>query len=395
MAVAAPAPSGAGSTRTAARPAAAPFFGLASGPAELAVHGGPPGLREAVAGLLHPLIEVRDAAGPSAPRLTVAERADLPLPPAAERDAAPRLLVHPDGPRYTVLDRGVVLRDGERDSAPLLLTAGPRPGDLLVETAGGGTPAVRALVRLLKTLLGDRLTGHSAVFLHGSAVARDGASVLMLGPKHRGKSSLAFLAVTLCGEDFVSDDTVVCGAPEPGAAPLLRGWPKRIGIGTSLLAGHPAREAFERAGLRRHGPGGASGAGDGTWSTDPANRVRLFADLDEFAALTGAAIATGTRPAGVVLPHADRDRRGWHVEPAAGGAELAASVMSGNDLRDMTDHLGLLPAAVPVPGAREAVLEALHAVPCVRVSYGPDVNADFPRFWAEVTAALGLPGRER
>ncbi|QIY53704.1 hypothetical protein HEP86_03445 [Streptomyces sp. RPA4-5] len=392
----------AASPQTGSRPAgplpADETFRLALPPAELTVHSALPGLRAAISGLVHPLFEVGDTLSPTAPRLTVALRPDLPGP--QELDSAPQLLVHPAGPRFVVLersaDRTVLLRDGEADSAPLVITATPGTGSVSAEAPDAGPASVRAVVRLLGTLLGAQLTGRGAVFLHGSAVSVKDSSVLMLGPKHRGKSSLAFLAVTLCGADFVSDDILVAWARQPGDPPTLRGWPKRIGIATALLAGHPAREAFARASLRRHRSGTQQVCADTAWSTTPDGRRRLFADLDEFTALTGATVATETRPAGIVLPQADQKVRGWKIIPVSDRAEaLDDALLSGPDLRHYTDYLGLLPRPRPEPAVRADVLATLDALPCVRVRYGPDANADFPRFWGEVTAALALPDRTR
>ncbi|MER5372764.1 hypothetical protein [Streptomyces sp. NPDC002553] len=382
-------------------PAAVETFRLALPPAEVTVHSTLPGLRAAISSLVHPLFEVSDTVSPAAPRLTVTARTWEGTPPGPpEPGTAPQLLVHPDGPRFVILertaDRIVLLRDGEADSAPLVVTATPGAAEVAAEAPDAGPASVRAVVRLLGTLIGTQLTGRGAVFLHGSAVAVDGSSVMMLGPRHRGKSSLAFLAVTLCGADFVSDDTLVAWAPRAGSPPVLRGWPKRVGIATALLAGHPARGAFERASLRRHGSGTPRVPADAEWSTAPDGRKRLFTDLDEFTALTGAGVATGTRPAGVVLPRAERDRKGWAVEPVTDRREmLDGALLSGPDLRHFTDYLGLLPRPRPEPVVRADVLAALGGLPCVTVRYGPDVNADFPRFWDEVTAALALPGRAR
>ncbi|QXJ25702.1 hypothetical protein AGRA3207_007230 [Actinomadura graeca] len=387
-------------------------FRLALPPAELRVRSTVPGLRTAVGALVEPLFEMDDATSLAAPCMTFTTRSDAPSrtirtdtacrPAQQDPGSAPHLLLHPDGPRYVILertlDRSVLLRDGETDSAPLLITVPAGGGRLTVEAADAGPASVRAVVRLLGTLLGAQLTGRGAVFLHGSAVAVNGSAVLMLGPKHQGKSSLAFLAVTRCGADYVSDDTLVAWAHGPGSPPVLRGWPKRVGIATALLADHPARDAFERAPLRRHGSGRPpipvpSGA---VWSTGPQGRKRIFADLDEFTALTGATVATGSRPAGIVLPRADPSRRGWAIEPVADRAEaLAEALLAGADLRHFTDYLGLLPHPRPEPAVRSEVLAALAALPCVSVAYGPDVNVDFPRFWDEVTAAFTLsPDRE-
>lgn len=107
-------------------------------------------------------------------------------------------------------------------------------------------------------------------------------------------------------------------------------------------------------------------------------------------------MATDTHPAGLVLPQAERDRRGWRIEPVTGRTDaLDGSLLSGPDLRHYTDYLGLLPRPRPEPAIRAGVLATLRALPCVRVRYGPDVNADFPRFWDELATALALPGRAR
>ncbi|SDF99279.1 hypothetical protein SAMN05421505_10132 [Sinosporangium album] len=402
MAVA-PLPPETGRRRTVPRRTGTEVFGLSLPPAKLTVRSELPGLRETVAALVSPLFEVTGSPFPGAPRLALVPRDDRALPDPERLRTAPQLLLHPEGPRFAVLahspDRIVLVRDGEPDCEPLIITAVPGAQEVTVQVPGAGLPSARAVVRLLGALLGGRLTGRGAVFLHGSAVASGGASVMMLGPKHRGKSSLAFLAVTLCGADFVSDDTVVAWAEHSAAPPVLRGWPKRVGIGTALLAGHPARDAFLRARLRRHRPESRDASPDAVWSADPGERKRLFADLDEFTALTGAKVATGTRPAGIVVPRADRDRRGWRIERVTDVTDVAGvlgeAVLGGPDLRHFTDHLGLLPRPRFEPDVRAAVLGTLHALPCVRVEYGPDANADFTRFWGEVTAALALPGGSR
>ncbi|HEX8692556.1 MAG TPA: hypothetical protein VF746_09070 [Longimicrobium sp.] len=71
---------------------------------------------------------------------------------------------------------------------------------------------------VLGRVLALALGAAGALPLHGSAVALDGESIVLLGEKHHGKSTLA-AALTAAGARLVSDDMA---AVEPGPPALLR-----------------------------------------------------------------------------------------------------------------------------------------------------------------------------
>lgn len=361
----------------------------------LNVHSTLPELDEVIAAVLAPYFTLIRGTTPGAVDVTIRRRARLPVSDAdlAAVRRTPQLWLNEDGPRFVVLDhaadRLVLLRDSEEDSGPMLITASRPAGTLTLDVCDDRVETVRALVRYLAFLMGAQLNAGGVPVLHGSAVARNGTSVLLLGDTNSGKSTLAFLAATLAGWDFVSDDTLVLWREHSTAAPRVSGWPRRLGISVGSLLRHPARARFEQASLRRYdGPVGPLPEPSATsWTRE--GRVRVYCDLDEFTTITGAAVDQTSHPAGILLPAADPDLRGWSVEPIDGPPHELDPV-SGRNLRHFVDYLGVLPPTTPDSATRNGVLAALTGLPCARVRYGPDVNTDFPHFWAEATAALGL-----
>ncbi|AUG78271.1 hypothetical protein CFP65_3478 [Kitasatospora sp. MMS16-BH015] len=375
-------------------------FTLSRWGARVSVDSDLPGLNGLIGGLLDPYFPItpgiEDGADATAVRVTVRRTDRLPVDPddLAAVPRSPQLWLDEKGPRFVVLDhrpdRAVLLRDNEADSDPVLITATP-PGRLRIDVTDDGPGTRRAVVRLLTFLLCGQLHAAGVPVLHGSAVARNGQAVLIAGPTNAGKSTLAFLAATLGGWDFVSDDSLLAWRDGPEGALRVSGMPRRMGISVGSLLTHPARAAFERHPLRRYDgtPIGAlpSSPAD-AWSRE--TRVRLYCDVDEFAAVTGVALEQNATPVAVVLPTADPTVSGWRIEPAEDADPLELHPTEGRNLRHYVDYLHLLPPREADARARAEVLDGLRRLPRVRVRYGPDVNADFPRFWDEVTAALGL-----
>ncbi|MEU6172369.1 hypothetical protein ABZ832_10585 [Streptantibioticus parmotrematis] len=331
---------------------------------------------------------------PHEPRVTVrvsrTERLEVPADTWRHRDETPVLDL--DASRFLVAEFGsryALLEPGDGDAAPMAVL-GERGGrHVEIQVTEDSPAARRAVARHLRFLMGAQLTSAGLPALHGSAVAADGRAVMVLGSRGSGKSSLMLLATTLLGWRFVSDDVILPYRDPASGEPRVIGLPKRIGVSVAALDGHRARERFEQTPLRGHG--GAPGRLD----LDPArpwgaeHRVRLHCDLGEFLAITGAQAASDARPAGVVLPVARREERGWRIERLAPGETgwLTEHRARTRQLKYVTDFLGLLPQDRPTGVAD--VLPALRALPVVRVVYGADVNRDFARFWGEVTAALG------
>jgi HPr kinase/phosphorylase len=79
-----------------------------------------------------------------------------------------------------------------------------------------------------------------AVTLHGSAAARQGAGVLLLGPPGAGKSELV-LRLLDCGFDLVADDQVVVEGGMAGAPNTLAGLLEVRGLGLIRLPHVTAR----------------------------------------------------------------------------------------------------------------------------------------------------------
>ncbi|WP_371500503.1 hypothetical protein OG871_28205 [Kitasatospora sp. NBC_00374] len=371
-------------------------FTLSRWCARVSVDSDLPGLNELIAGLLGPYFPIVPGRDLDAVGVTVRRTERLPVA-SDDLEAVsrtPQLWLDEKGPRFVVLDhtpeRAVLLRDMEADSDPVLITA-ERSGRIRIDVTDDGPGTRRAVVRLLTFLLCGQLHAAGVPVLHGSAVARDGQAVLIAGPTNAGKSTLAFLAATLAGWDFVSDDSLLAWRDGPGGPPRISGMPRRMGISVGSLLTHPDRARFERHPLRRY-----DGAPVGVLPTPPADawsretRVRLYCDVDEFAAVTGVALEQNATPTAVVLPTADPGMTGWHIEEADDDDPLELHPTEGRNLRHYVDYLHLLPPREADTRARADVLDALRRLPRIRVRYGPDVNTDFPRFWNDVTAALGL-----
>ncbi|WP_159031263.1 hypothetical protein [Streptomyces acidiscabies] len=386
-----------------AEPAGPPpgeVFTLSRWFARLSVESALPELNAFLTALLGPYFVPTAGADPGA--VTVSVRRSPELPNArGDLDTLPRspqLWLDEDGPRMVVLehlsDTMVTLRDMEEDSDPVLISVDRRARVVRLDIAEDTPRARRGVVRLVAFLLSAQLHSGGVPVLHGSAVARDGRAVAVFGDGGSGKSTLAFLASTLAGWDFVSDDTLLAWDAGPGGPLAVSGAPRRLGIGVGALTGHPARGRFETHPLRRYGDapvGPLPTPSADAWSRE--GRVRLYCDIDEFTAITGTRCAQHAEPAGIVLPVADPHLSGWTVTAdTSGGPVPELEPTSGRGLRYFVDYLGILAPRPFDAEGRARVLDGLRRLPRVRVRYGPDVNADFPRFWAEVTGALGLDG---
>ncbi|QNP71085.1 hypothetical protein IAG44_17670 [Streptomyces roseirectus] len=366
--------------------------------ARLSVESALPELNAFLTALLGPYFVPAAGADPDA--VTVSVRCVPELPGTrGDLEAVPRspqLWLDEDGPRMVVLehlsDTMVTLRDMEEDSDPVLISVHRGERAVRLDIAEDTPRARRGVVRLVAFLLSAQLHSGGVPVLHGSAVARDGKAVAVFGASSSGKSTLAFLASTLAGWDFVSDDTLLAWETSPGGPLALSGAPRRLGIGVGALVGHPARERFETHPLRRYGDsplGSLPTPSTHSWSRE--GRVRIYCDIDEFTAITGTRCAQHAEPAGIVLPVADPHMSGWTVEAdTSGTAAPELEPTSGRGLRYFVDYLGILAPRPFDAQARARVLEGVRQLPRVRVRYGPDVNKDFPRFWDEVTGALGL-----
>lgn len=365
--------------------------------ARLSVDSALPELKESLTALLGPYFPPGPADAPGALKVSIRRTASLPVA-YQDLEAVPRtpqLWLDEDGPRLVVLEqtpaRMVLIRDMERDSEPVLITVDRTTGTILLEVLSATPGTQRAVVRLVTFFLSAQLHSGGVPVLHGSAVARDGKGVVILGPSSSGKSTLSFLASTLAGWDFVSDDTLLVWRDRPGGPMSMSGAPRRMGIGVGSLIGHPAKDGFETFPLRRYngspvGPLPTPSAD--SWSRE--GRVRVYCDIDEFTAITGTRVDQHSTPTAVVLPTADRHMSGWRIEDAGEGDAPELEPTSGRNLRYFVDYLGVLAPRPLDEAGREQVLADLRRLPRVRVRYGPDVNADFPRFWSEVTAAVGV-----
>jgi hypothetical protein len=364
--------------------------------ARLSVDSELPELNAFLSALLGPYFSLAPGAEPGALAVSVRRTASLPIA-HADLEAVPRspqLWLDEDGPRLVVLEhqpgRMVMIRDMEQDCEPVLITVDRTTGAIRLDVLSDTPGTRRAVLRMLTFFLSAQLHAGGVPVLHGSAVARGGRAVTIFGPSGSGKSTLSFLASTLAGWDFVSDDTLLVWHDRPGGRMSMCGTPRRLGIGVGSLVGHPAKARFETHPLRRYG-GGPVGTlptpSADSWSRE--GRVRLYCDIDEFTAITDTRVDQSSTPVAVVLPTADPYQTGWRIEDADDDPpELEPT--SGRNLRYFVDYLGILPPRLPDTAARQQVLAELHRLPRVRVRYGPDVNTDFPRFWSEVTAAVGV-----
>lgn len=381
-----------------APPSTRSVFALSCLTARIDVHTDLPEIRLMATRTLSPNVTVHDTPLDAQVRVHVTRQPGLGLPATDLLDKLPQMWIHDDGPRFVVLEKDpectVLVRDSEPDTEPMLVTTQPGSGDIHLAVDGElGKPTLRAVVRFLRFVIGAQLVGAGVPLHHGSSVASGGDALLLMGRKNSGKSTLSFLASTLAGNDFVSDDTVATWLGESGEL-VLSGWPKRIAISVAVLADHPSLPRFAAARLRRPGQPEIPASGEVTsWALR--DRQRVHVDMDEFLECARITAVTGVRPAAVVLPTADFGYRGWRIEEADGDEWWLEHEITNDALRDLTDYLGLLPPAKVQRETRARVLERLSALPVVRVRYGPDVNEDFPAFWAEVTGAAGLPGAPR
>lgn len=351
-----------------------------------------PGLGAQLASVLGTSFTV-SAGATAAVHLRVVQRDRFSIDSAdlAAARRAPQLWLSDEGPRFVVLarhpDRTILLRDGEQDASPVLLTVSRPASSLICEVVDDRMGSLRALLRLVHFILGAQLCEAGVPLLHAAAVAHHGLATLIVGPTNAGKSSLAFLATTVGGAQFLADDLVLACDDK------VVGWPQRLGINIELLEGHPARHVFESTPLRRyHGPVGPLPTTAPTpWTR--AGRRRLYCDVDEFAAITGVTVVKQARTAGMVIPVADKDRSGWSITPLTPGPAVAPVI--DRHLRHFIDHLGLLPPAVVDLPRRTHTLAGLSALPTVQVAYGRDVNARFPQFWSEVMAMLDQQRHDR
>ena len=377
-------------------PATAPpreRFTLSYAHATLHVESEVEGVRELTERLLAPAFRTTEDGRPGDhPRLEVvlSTPADVPADARRAMERMPTLLL--DGTRQVVLDRDTervtVLQLAEADATELLLTSWPARNRLRLAVPDGSFGALRGVSRVVKFLVGAQLTAAGAPVFHGSAVARDGEGVLIVGPSGGGKTSLMFLVATLAGWDFVSDDLVFTWPDPTGTGLRMSGWPNRVGLSVPALSGHPARARFEQASLRRYEqPLGPLDTGDDRpWSI--ASRVRIYCDIDEFLHVAQLRGAADVPLSGVVVPVAERDRRGWSISVSGERGwceEFGANI---RQRKHVTDFLGVLPHRGDSGSVAAQAAGRLARLPVVRVHYGQDMLRDVPGFWAEVTAAL-------
>ncbi|MEU3648039.1 hypothetical protein AB0E59_31975 [Lentzea sp. NPDC034063] len=381
-----------------APPSTRSVFALSCLTARIDVHTDLPEIQLMATSALSPNVTVHDTSLDAQVRVHVTRQPGLGLPARDSLARLPQMWIHGDGPRFVVLekdpDRTVLVRDSEPDSEPMLVSTRPGSGDIHLTIDGElGAPTLRAVVRFLRFVVGAQLVGAGVPMHHGSSVSVDGRAMLLMGRKNSGKSTLSFLASTLAGNDFVSDDTVATWTGDAGGL-VTSGWPKRVAISVSVLAEHPSGPRFAAAPLRRPGQPEIPLSGQVTsWALG--DRRRIHVDMDEFVQYAGINAVTGVQPAAVILPAADFRQKGWRIEDATGDGWCDEHEITNDALRDLTDYLGLLPPTKAHRDTRAWVLAELRGLPVVRVRYGPDVNADFPAFWAEVTRAAGLPGGPR
>lgn len=352
-------------------------------------------LLDQVVALLSPIYAVHRPVPMPAMDISVVRCGKMSVDAATRSDIPrlPQLTMGPDRLRYIVVchdpDKVVVIRDREPGRATILIKSAPQTGVMEIEVYDGSRETVQAVVRMITYVVGGLVNSMGFPAYHSSGVATNGAGVLIAGPSGSGKSTLAFLVCTEAGWDLLADDQVYVWNECPSSPPRLAGWPSCVKISVSALEGHSMRSAFESASLYWHKePMGVLRVPDGSWGRD--NRSRIYCEIDEFFTITGASGAHSAALLGVVLPEADRDVAGWHIESVPSNEripwyKLPAIQPTLRERKHAIDFLGLLPYQRPDP-VRRACLEAyVAAVPCVRVRYGPDVNKDIPRFWAEVT----------
>ena len=348
------------------------------------------GTRAVITRYLSPLVLVGEPVPD--PVLTVelrcGGRADVDAYTVSAMSRTPYLQFAETGARLTILAREdgatVALRAGEADTDELLVIARPSDRRFVLAFDHLTAGAERALARQMKFVLGSLARKRGAVVVHAAAVDDDGSALLIVGDRGAGKSSLSFLATTLLGWRFVSDDLIF--ARPAGAGLAVTGWPNRVTIGANLLHRHPSAERIASSALRRYPQGLAKLPAAGSWAPD--QRRRIYVDLDELFDLVDVVGTHRSSAVGVVFPCAVQDLRGWDVRPASrDGSWVQPNRANLRQLRYAEDFLSLLPDA-PFRDDSNATIEAMDALPAVEVRYGPDVNDDFAAFWADVVGAL-------
>jgi hypothetical protein len=161
----------------------------------------------------------------------------------------------------------VALEGPGPDGRPRALRFAPEPGT-----------DVEYVSMMLNAAVGAVAMADGALVLHASAVAVEGAAVLILAPSGAGKSSLAAIAVA-CGADAVAEDVVVIDHG-PGTMPTVRRGVTELRLRRTnadvadLLAALPSRPTVDGrvAVLASGAPGPEPGPEPGP-DEDPGGRV--------------------------------------------------------------------------------------------------------------------------
>lgn len=199
------------------------------------------------------------------------------LPPVLQID-------HDTGAGFRILrhtpEHKTVFRHPDPDCAELQLDVSADNRHWLLTVEDPARQGLRAIARMVKQLVGHCLMRKGAAIFHASAVSLGGRSYVFYGPRGSGKTSFMFRCCVDLGASFVSDDLLIAWKDSRGRT-RVSGWPRRIGI--SLSAFHPALEArVEGRVLRREQPLGSTWRDNIGRHHPPAERKRLFFDLDEF-----------------------------------------------------------------------------------------------------------------
>lgn len=244
------------------------------------------------------------------------------------------------------------------------------------------------LFRMLLLFFGSRAQSRGERFFHASCVAYQGQGVLCSGPKGSGKSSLMYLACSRMGARFIADDQVLLRVVNDGNSHLAAlGWPRRANLGLSLM-GKEALDASTRETLLFEAGVDSRLPDDGqtvaqAWSSPRKSALhqRDFLEMFHFQS------EQSVQPSLLAFPRIDNELEYWRIEPI--GEEEARGLIEENlDVsevsRYVTDYLGLLGQK---PKAHdESYIQALLALPRVRVSLGRTVREHFPDFWHELLA---------
>ena len=217
----------------------------------------------------------------------------------------------------------------------------------------------------LHPLLIEWLARSGVLYLHAGAVDHPATGpLLIVGPRHAGKTTTCLALVAAGGCRLLSDDTVLLD--DDGHAHTL------------LRAMHPERRLCEawasQLGIDRGVDRGIDGGLDGGLDTLPVlDDDRL--DLDPARWFTDRLVARIDAPRTLLLPWAAGDEV-TRCEPV--GPEQAAAVV-----------LAQLHAGVPpIAPAQLHRIAALLALPALRVHIGRDAFADPAVLWRAVRGAL-------